>query len=292
MPAAGEQLYSALERAPFGNDLVADFAIRAMTAENLGRGTGIDVLAVSFSSNDYVGHTLGPEAPEVRDITVRTDATLARLLAAIEKQVGLRNTLLVLTSDHGVAPSIRMSELHKIPGGRLRIVDVKKAADDALDARFGAADWVEYAGEFGLWLNSDAMEEKKLDPRLVEEVAARAVAELRDVFRTYTRTQLERSAPRDRVDERVFQGWNSKRSPDIVVVPDPFWIAHPTLMITHGAPFRYDSAVPLVFLSPLVKPGRYHRTAHVTDVAPTIATLLGILPPAGALGRVLDEMLR
>jgi predicted AlkP superfamily pyrophosphatase or phosphodiesterase len=92
-----------LEATPWGNDMIEEFAERAIAAENLGRHPGVDFLTVSFSSNDYVGHAVGPDSPEARDISIRTDLLLGELFDFVEQQAGA-GTLVVLSADHGVAP--------------------------------------------------------------------------------------------------------------------------------------------------------------------------------------------
>jgi hypothetical protein len=294
MPAPGPELYNALERAPFGNDLVADFAIEALTKEKLGKGPGIDVLTVSFSANDYLGHALGPEAPEIREMSIATDVTMGRLFAAIDKQAGLQNTLIVLTADHGVGSAPKYAEQRKLPGGMLPRDGVRKAVEMALTAKFGASEkpWVQEASEVGVWLDAGVLAGKKIEPKDAEETAARALSTLPHVMRVYTRTKLTTGSPADRIDSRVFTGYFPRRSPDLIVVPDPGYTPFLTIAATHGTPFVYDAKVPMAFLSPMIKAGKYGKSAATIDIAPTIAALLGIIPPSGSMGRVLDEMLR
>ncbi len=119
MPAgAGPPLYNGLEATPFGNDLIEAFAERAIDAEQLGTHPDTDVLTVSFSANDYVGHALGPDAPEVRDISLQTDRLILKLLDYVDSKVGDGNTLVVLTADHGVAPVPEVNQQRRMPGGQ------------------------------------------------------------------------------------------------------------------------------------------------------------------------------
>ena len=105
----GAALYDAVYASPYGNELLADFAIELLNREQLGTRNTTDLLSVSFSSNDSVGHTYGPDSPQVRDIAIRTDRTIGRLLAQIDKVVGLQHTLIAFTADHGVARGARDS---------------------------------------------------------------------------------------------------------------------------------------------------------------------------------------
>jgi len=93
-----------IEATPFGNELLEEFAEKAIENESLGTHDGTDVLALSLSANDYIGHAVGPDAPEVRDISIRTDLLIGKLLDFIDSRIGSGNTLVVFTADHGVAP--------------------------------------------------------------------------------------------------------------------------------------------------------------------------------------------
>src|SRR5258708_39547178 len=115
--------------------MMEEFAERAMASENLGRHSGVDVLAVSFSSNDYVGHAVGPDDPSVRDISIRTDQLLGKLFDAVERRVGAGNMLGVLTADHGVGPVPEVNQARRMPGGRLSGTDLAREGSEALVKR-------------------------------------------------------------------------------------------------------------------------------------------------------------
>ena len=144
-PAAyfGKEYHSPFSSSPFGNEVVELLAERALGAEQLGTHESTDVLTVSFSSNDVVGHDYGPYSPEVHEITLRTDKLLEKFLLAIDRQVGLKDTLIVLTGDHGVAPSAQEAEKNHMPGGRMPNSVIPAAIRTALVPRFGAGDWIE-----------------------------------------------------------------------------------------------------------------------------------------------------
>ncbi|MDW8356208.1 MAG: alkaline phosphatase family protein [Bryobacterales bacterium] len=289
--APGVPLYRAMESSPFGNELLLEFAQRAVEAEQLGSRDATDVLSVSFSSNDYVGHQSGPDSPEVRDITVRTDRILDRFLRFLDQRVGLANALVVLTSDHGVAPLPETQAARKMPGGRLAEKTLRSAAEQALASRYGAGNWVLDFLNGSVYLNTELLREKGLNPAEVQEAAAKALARVPQVARVYTRAQLETGRlVMDQVDRRVANGFHRRRSGDVIVVLEPYWIPS-ARGTTHGSPYSYDSHVPVVFMGPGVRPGYYHRPAAVNDIAPTLATLLEVETPSGSVGRVLEEML-
>jgi hypothetical protein len=279
------------EASPDGNDLLEAFVERAIEAENLGAHAAPDLLTVSFSSNDYVGHRFGPDSPEVHAISLRTDQTVGRLLDFLDRRLGLNNVLVVLTADHGVAPLPELLAERKMPGGRLPAQTILQAIQTQLTARFGDGKWVAGVAATGPYLNRDLIRAKKLDETLVEDTAAQAVARIPHVLRVYTRTQLLNGrVANDFVGRAVLNGFFPSRSGDLAIVLEPYWIAD-AHEATHGSPFAYDTHVPVIFLSPRIKPGRYGEEIAPNDIAPTLAALLEVETPSGSCGRVLTEII-
>jgi predicted AlkP superfamily pyrophosphatase or phosphodiesterase len=281
---------SPFESSPFGNEIVEQLAERALAAERLGLHEAPDLLAVSFSSNDLVGHHYGTYSPEEHEVTVRMDAILERLLLAVDRQVGLDHTLVVLTGDHGVAPSAAEDKANHMPGGRIPGNAVRDAIQAALTKRYGEGNWVHGSWDLSIYLNDELMEEKKLDPAEVRRVAADAAYSVDHIFRVYTRDQLMIGAvPGDEMSRRVMNGFNVRRSADLEIIPDPYWIVGSSVT-THGTTYGYDAHVPVIFLGPGIRPGRYDASIIVNDIAPTLATVLEVETPSGSVGRVLAEM--
>jgi hypothetical protein len=294
LPAqAGPQLYNAVDDSPFGDELVMQFAVKALEAEQLGTSSKTDLLAVSFSSVDYVGHAKGPDSPEIHDMIVRIDKVIGTLLDAAERQAGAGNVLAVFTADHGVAPVPEENQRKKMPGGRLNTQAERRAVEQALTERFGSGDFIATGGE-SYYFKPDPIPGKKLDRGEMEQLAANVLRQQPHVFRVYTRTQLlNGGAGGDRLDQRVRNGFHPGRSGDVFVIHDPYWQGGNS-GTTHGSPFNYDTHVPVMFLGAAgwIRPGQYYSEAAIHDIAPTLATILGIAAPTGANGRVLSEMLR
>ncbi len=291
MPGGGPELYAALEASPYGNELVEAFAERAIEAERLGGHAAADLLTVSFSANDYVGHQVGPDAPEVRDMALRVDRSIGKLFDFLDRKVGLGEVVVVLTADHGVAPLPEVLAERRMPGGRLPARTVLDAIQAALAARFGEGRWVVGSSTAGTYLNRDLIGSKRLDEGQVEEAAAKAAMGVPHVLRAYTRAQL--AAGRvgdDPIGRAVANGFYWSRSGDIFIVVEPYWI-EAKQGATHGSPFGYDTHVPVIFMGPGVKPGRYHWAIAPNDIAPTLATLLGVETPSCSAGRALAEIL-
>ncbi|HML15981.1 MAG TPA: alkaline phosphatase family protein, partial [Bryobacteraceae bacterium] len=144
MPAApGEKLYGAVDATPYGNELIQNFALRALSAEQLGESGKIDLLTISYSSNDYVGHRDGPDSAEVRDMALRVDKLIGDLMRAADAQAGAGRVIYVLTADHGVAPVPEVNQKRKMPGGRLDVKQERTVVEQALTHAFGDGRWID-----------------------------------------------------------------------------------------------------------------------------------------------------
>lgn len=291
LPAAGRALYSAIEASPFGNEVVERFAERALETEQLGKRGVTDLLAISFSAHDYVGHAYGPYSPEEHEVSLRADALLERLFQAIDKQVGLENTVVALTGDHGVAPTPESNIAKKMPGGRLAPTAIANAVQSALAAKFGEGAWVSGAWELEVYLNLELAAQKRVDPADLRREAAAALRGVAHVFRVYTKDQLlSGEGAADDVGRRVVNGFNQRRGADVFYLLDPYWIVGTGTGTTHGSPFGYDNHVPVIFMGRGIRAGYYDRSIAVNDIAPTLARILDVETPSGSVGRILSEM--
>ena len=295
----GPAFYDALDYSPYANDLVLAFAEAALAGEKLGADEDADVLTVSFSANDIVGHRYGPYSHEAMDMTLRVDRQIARLLDVVDARVGLSNTVVAFTADHGVAPSPEQASAAGLPGGRVSPSEILTAVRNRLRARFGkpgghdtTVDYVQTFSNYQVYLNRAALERDGVSPEEAERVAGEAALAVPGVSRYFTRTQLTAGAisSGDAVARRVLHGFSQKRSGDVVVVQEPFkYISAGGVVATHGAPYEYDTHVPLVIMGGGLAPGRYLNPSTPADLAPTLARLLNVEPPSNATGRVLAE---
>jgi hypothetical protein len=282
---------------PFGNDVLADFAMRAVVEEELGRDTVTDLLGISFSANDRVGHAYGPDSHEVMDVTVRLDRTLARLFAFLDRRVGLANVVMVLTSDHGVAPLPEVfAALH--PGASARRFDpavVDTAVRAALRARYGPAPapgWIVYHDQPQLYLNLAALRAKKVSVQEAERVAQAAVLSISGVHEALTATELAAARGTGARSGEVLS-FHPGRSGNVYYQMAPYIVADDDRTGTgHGTPWGYDQQVPVLFFGRRIVPGVRWTPATVADIAPTLSAILGLTAPGGAQGRVLAEILR
>jgi predicted AlkP superfamily pyrophosphatase or phosphodiesterase len=287
----GPSLYGAIYGSPFGNDLLEALAERAIEAERLGQRGETDLLALSFSSNDSVGHANGPDSPEVRDISVRTDQALGRLFAYLDARVGMRNVLVVLTADHGVARLPEVAAAGRMPGGRVAAGTVRQAVQTALASRWGEGQWVVSPSDHSIYLNRQLIADKKVDLGAAQDAAQAAALALPHVLRAYTLHELLAGVPAgDPLGRPLVLSVQVQRTADVQVLLEPHWMfaARGT---THGSVWGYDTHVPIVFMGPGIRPGTYRRPITVNDIAPTLADILEVETPSGSAGRVLDEIL-
>jgi predicted AlkP superfamily pyrophosphatase or phosphodiesterase len=288
---AGPALYGAVYGSPFGNDLLEALAERAVEAERLGQRGETDLLTLSFSSNDAVGHDKGPDSPEVHDISVRTDQTLGRFFSYLDARIGMSNVLVTLTADHGVAPLPEVEAARRMPGGRLPAGTVRDAVQASLVQRFGEGPWVVSPSDHSIYIDRKLVAAKKLDLAQVQDAAKAAAEGLPHVLRAYTLHELlSGSLSDDPVGRYLANSVCAQRTGDLEVLLEPYWM-FAAKGTTHGSVFGYDTHVPVIFMGPGIRPGTYRRDITVNDVAPTLAEILGVETPSGAAGRVLDEVL-
>jgi predicted AlkP superfamily pyrophosphatase or phosphodiesterase len=291
------QYYEQLMTGPFVDEMTLDFARAAIDGEQLGRNpTGVtDLLGISLSSHDYVNHSFGPESSMSHDHLQRLDRLLAKFFNDLDQRVGLNNTLIVLTADHGFPNVPEFAQANKLDAQRLKSKPMMAALNQHLAEKFGLDNIAYRWSAPNVLLDYKAMEQKSLPREAVETAAARFLLNYPGIANAYTRTQLEHGAlPDDRIGRLMQRAWNRQLSGDIMLVTKPFWhFSNGEHGTTHGSPYNYDTNVPLMIMGkPWIKPGAYGQYAEVVDIAPTLAKLLKVRPPAASEGRVLTESLR
>ena len=312
LTAPGRNFYIALDYSPFTNDIIGSFAQEAIVNEQLGQDDDTDVLTVSFSANDYVGHRFGPYSQEVMDVTLRTDRTIATLLDFVNARVGLANTLVAFTADHGVSPIPEHAAALGLGGGRVQFRDVMGKIQAAITARYnpqgklpdpsldyllrfneGAASR-EWFINSTIYFNYDALKRDGVNLEEFSHVVVSAALTVPGIARCFSRLQLLRGATSvtDPIERRVLHGFYPSRSGDVVMVAEPYKYIAETITATHGSAYSYDTHVPMIIMGPGVNAGRYLEAASPADIAPTFSALLRITAPTNSTGRVLMEALR
>ncbi|MBM3264952.1 MAG: alkaline phosphatase family protein [candidate division Zixibacteria bacterium] len=294
----GTGFYNAYKHTPWGNDLVLEFARQAIVEEMLGTDNIPDLLIVGLSSNDYAGHDYGPDSHEVMDITIRTDRQLEAFFAFLDKQTGLKNTLIVLTSDHGVAPLPERIEQYGIQAGRVGAEPLMRRVETALDTLYGEDRWALYLTDTGLYLDYAAIKRRNLRHDEVERVAGAALAADSSIAGVFTRTQIVNgNLPDTPLAKAAIHSFHPDHSGDVIPIARPYYLILDEYSTTdvgtsHGQPHEYDVHVPVLFYGSAIQPGRYTHPIDIADIAPTICHLLGISMPSRRDGRIISEVIR
>lgn len=297
--AEGKYFTTLLTLSPAGDDLTLDFAKTLLEAEQLGQDEVTDYLSVSFSSTDYVGHLFGPSSLEMEDNLLRLDRTLADLFAFVDKRVGLKHTLIVLSSDHGGPEAPGSLNALGIPAQYVTPEQWDKApAISALKQRFGIGqELIESYSHPYVYLNREVIREKGLDQAEVENAVVDELMKFDGVTLAISSTALrEGNLPNTPLIQSVLRNFNPGRSGDIYVVFAPHCFINDfdglTVACTHGSPWRYDTFVPVVFAGGDLTARRIYRAIEPLDIAPTLAALVGAKPPSGSRGVPLTEVLQ
>ncbi|MFN8343841.1 MAG: alkaline phosphatase PafA [Spirosomataceae bacterium] len=283
--------FGILASTPYGNTLTKEIALEALKHENLGKGPATDFLAVSFSTPDYVGHAFGPNSVEEEDIYLRLDRDFAEILNALDKQVGKGNYLFFISADHAVMDVPELWKQHHLPTGRLNTVQISTAVKAALTEKFGEGDYLTANENYQIYLNHRTLAAKKIEVEEVYKVIRKTLIDTDGIADVLNLHDLGKANLNEYLLTLYKNGNHAKRSGDIQIVTEPGWIAG-TTTATHGAPYNYDTHIPLLFYGWGIKPGETFSRTAVADTAPTLAALLKILEPSGNIGRVIEDVMK
>jgi predicted AlkP superfamily pyrophosphatase or phosphodiesterase len=267
--------YSLWEKSPFPDESLGRFARGALSELKLGQGAGTDLLAVSFSALDVVGHAYGPRSHEVQDVLARLDLVLGDLLDALDQHLGRDRYVVALSSDHGVAayPEQLKAEGHN--AGRIPMDSLRAKLEAAITAEIGPGKHVANISYTDVYLSPGLFARLRSRAGAIERVlgAIRDVPGLAALFSTDDLRRAQRSG--DPLRRAAALSHFPGRSGDIILVPSPNWLTT-RMGTTHGSQNDYDQHVPVIFYGAGIKPGKYDGPASPADVAPTLARLVGI----------------
>jgi len=284
-----KNFYKAIYRSPFGNELLLELVSAAIEQEKLGTREVPDLLCVSFSSNDVIGHVWGPDSQEVMDCTVRTDDVIRRLLERLDSQVGAGNYVLALSADHGICPLPEVSSTQNHMAARVAPKTLDSALEKGLKAKFDpegkGGTWIEKGYYPWVWLNQKLIRERKLKPADVEAAAAEILQQNGAIEAVFTRTQMLATDPSGKTDvlSMARRSFHPERSGDLYVVVKPYHlITSANTGTSHGTAHSYDTHVPLVVFGTNVQPGIHPERVVPQTIPAILATALGIKPPRDA----------
>ncbi|SFG10646.1 Type I phosphodiesterase / nucleotide pyrophosphatase [Salegentibacter agarivorans] len=283
--------FDIIENSAYGNDITLEFALAAIEAEELGQDVDTDFLTLSFSSTDKVGHNFGVNSKEVQDTYLRLDKNIAQLLKELDAKVGEGNYTIFLTADHGGVDVPSYLESVNIPAGYFESDEFREKIEEFVSEEFDEDKLIESVYNSQIFFNYEVMEEAGISSSDLQSKLAHYILQLDQIDKVYTRDQLSSGSFVSGAGAAIQNGFNQKRSGDLVYVLDPATIVYSETGSTHGSGLMYDTHAPLIFYGNGVKKGSTTQRTEIVDIAPTVSALLGISFPNGTTGKPLYMML-
>lgn len=277
--------YGVVASTPYGNTMTLEVAKAALKAENLGKGEEVDMLAVSLSSPDYIGHAFGPNSVEVEDTYLRLDQDLGKFFDYLDQHVGKGNYLFFLSADHGVANIPAYMKEHKIPAGTFDDGAAMDALDSLLQKQFGHQNLVVSMFNYQVHLNHKLIDSLKLDKEDMIQTVLAFMKKHPAVLRAFELEELSETTLPKTIKTMLANGYEPNRSGDVQFVLYPQYIDGFETGTTHGLWNPYDAHIPLVWYGWGIKPGKSNEEVYMYDIAPTISALLQIQMPNGTVGK-------
>lgn len=284
--------YSLIKATPYGNTIVADFAIEALKNEKLGKDNITDFLAVSFSSTDYIGHQYGVNSIEVEDTYLRLDRDIERLLQSLDLEVGEGNYTVFLTADHGAVHNPAFLQSKKINAGYFNTSAFKKQLENDLMEKYNQENLISNISNNQIFFNKAILSENNINTIDLQNFIASLIIDYDKIDKVFTRNALITGNMHDGTGRLIQNGFHHKRSGDVIYVLEPAVISYSKTGSTHGSSQSYDTHVPLLFYGNGINVGSSNQRTEIIDIAPTISNLLKISFPNGATGNPINQVLK
>ncbi|WP_460956965.1 alkaline phosphatase PafA [Spirosoma litoris] len=288
----GSSKYEVLRTSPYGDQITKEFALAAIKGEQLGKHDVTDMLCLSFSSPDYIGHAFGTHAVETEDNYIRLDRQLADIFAQLDATVGPGQWVTFLSADHGVVDAPGFLQEYRIPAGVKSYGEIGETVKATLEKAYGPGQWMLSYINQQIYLNHALLTEKKIAMQDVYELLRATLLKQKAVVNVVNLHNLGAEAL-PLLQENLFRNvYHPNRSGDFYVMQPPGWIEGRNKGTTHGTTYAYDTHVPFLIYGWGVKPGQTLRRTHIHDIAPTITALLGLLEPNGCIGNPVEEAIK
>ena len=285
--------YSLLRETPFGNSLTANFAIRLLQNEQLGKHDVTDYLSICFSATDYIGHRFGPSSVEMGDAILRLDEDIKNLLNYVNDSIGKKNVLIYFTAAHGISEIPTVLEKNRIPSGYFKQNQALQLLRSYLNAVYGEGNWVKGYSEKQIFLNRTLIEDARLSLDDVQKKVARFLVQFTGVEAAYPYSAFEANDFGNGNLKRIINNFSPQRSGDVIVILNPGWVDQATDYVTnHNSPYEYDSHVPLIWYGWSVNRATVTRQVNMTDIAATLSTLCKVPYPNACTGEPMFELFR
>jgi predicted AlkP superfamily pyrophosphatase or phosphodiesterase len=283
--------YAPILESPYGNLLTKDFAIASIVGENLGVDDHTDLLTITFSVNRNIGLKYGPQSIEVEDTYLKLDKELAHFIQFMLGTIGRENVLIVLTSDQGMSSTPAYLEKSKIPGGYFDPNKAMALLGSYLKAIYGQGNWVTAYHEKQIYLNHRLIEDSNLKLSEFQQKIADFMLEFSGVANAITSSTLQSSNFTSGIFEKFQNSYNQRRSGDIIINLEPGWVENNGSVTSGNSAYSYDVHVPLILYGWKIKRRSILTPVNMTDISPTLSTLLGITWPNGATGNPIRELI-
>jgi predicted AlkP superfamily pyrophosphatase or phosphodiesterase len=284
--------YKSIRTSPFGNTYTFDFAKRLIENEKLGISGQTDMLCVSLSSTDYIGHTFGPQSVEVEDTYLRLDKDIASFLEMLDKRFGQSNYVLFLSADHGASYSGDFMKEEKYAGGNLSGNKMRKDLNDSIAAKYKVQNLIKFYSEYQFYIDKKKADSLKVSDKRIYDYIISYLLKKPEIMYAFSYKNFDTEIMPAVMKERFTNGFFSKRSSDIQFVMKPQYSDGDGKGTEHGVWYNYDAHIPLLFFGGKIKPGKSNKETYMTDIAPTLAAMLHIQMPSGSVGKVLEEVIR
>lgn len=282
-----------IKATPMGNTITKDLAMACLKAEQLGKDEICDLLCISFSSTDYVGHAYGLRAVEIEDIYLRLDRELEDLLTTLDKEVGKGKYSVFLTADHGAADVPRQLMDQQIPAGYVQEKDLAREIKSLLKTKYGDSLLYTCISNEQVYLNEALMQTMKINKEELETALADHLLTFPGMAEAYTSSTLRKESFPLRDYRTLLQnGYNHRLSGNVAFVYKPAWLEHEEKGTTHGAGYNYDTHVPVIFYGSGVKQGESQAYVTITQIAPSVAELLKINQPNACISDPLNDFFK
>jgi predicted AlkP superfamily pyrophosphatase or phosphodiesterase len=292
MGGKGSSYYGLVGSTPFANDYEFDFARELIQREKLGSGPATDLLIISLSANDILGHQVGPDSPEMRAMALAMDRQIAGFFEFLGKQFGLANIWAALSADHGVSAVPSVAAKLRIPAEGFDSAELQSKLNEILSARLSAkADYLKGFDYPVAWLNEEAFGAAKVKEADAEQAVGEALKQV-GMRGFFTKSELARGeVPNNDLGRQYLNSYSPEGGWYVMGEP-PIYSVGSTSGTDHASPYQYDTHVPLAFYGVPFQTGTYRSHSEPVDLAVTLSSLLGINSPTHAVGRVLVEALQ
>ncbi len=285
--------YGVLTSTPYGNSFTAELAKAAVTNEQLGSDAITDLLTVSFSSTDYVGHAFGPNSIEAEDIYLRLDKELGDLLDFLDSKVGKDQYTVFLSADHGAAHVPQLVKDNKMPGGVINPNTLLENLNTVLKDKFNKTGLVAELSNYQVVLNTRYIETTKINLGELKDFIVNYMMKQPGIARAFDMDDLQTIPLQATIRKMINNGYFPNRCGQIQLIFQPQYIeGFSAGGTTHGLWNPYDSHIPLLFYGWGIKQGKTNRTTYMTDIAATLAALLHIQMPNGCVGEPIQEVMK